>query len=77
MKETYEYIDKLFRDRIFDGNHKAHSAKAKALSAISKQIPQKPVNTGQEIVCPTCRTLVGSSPYCRYCGQMLDHTKGE
>ena len=73
MKEAYEYINHLFSDRIFEGNHEAHSAKEKALSAISKQIPQKPINTRREIVCPTCRTLVGSSPYCRYCGQMLDH----
>ena len=77
MKEAYEYIERLFSDRIFDGNHEAHSAKRKALSAISKQIAQKPVNTRREIVCPTCRTLVGSSPYCRYCGQMLDHSTKE
>lgn len=77
MKEAYEYIEHLFSDRIFDGNHKAHSAKEKALSAISKQIPQKPINTRREIVCPTCETLVGSSPYCRYCGQRLDYSTKE
>lgn len=43
-----------------------------AISAIEKQIPKKPVKTRSEIVCPTCKTLVGSSPYCRYCGQALD-----
>ena len=48
-----------------------------AISALEKQIPKKPVNTRREIVCPTCRTLVGSSPYCRYCGQMLDHSAKE
>lgn len=74
MRETYEYINNLFKNRFFDGNHKAHSVKAKALFAIIKQIPQKPIYTRQEIVCSTCRTLVGSSPYCGYCGQMLDHS---
>lgn len=48
----------------------------KALSmvenAVEKQIPKKPVKVRYEIVCPTCKTLVGSSPYCRYCGQALD-----
>ena len=42
-----------------------------AISAIEKQIPKKPRKTKNEIVCPTCGTLVGSSPYCRYCGQKL------
>lgn len=40
--------------------------------ALKKQIPRKPVEVRNEIVCPTCKTLVGSSPYCRYCGQALD-----
>lgn len=40
--------------------------------ALEKQIPKKPVEVRNEIVCPTCKTLVGSSPYCRYCGQALD-----
>lgn len=43
-----------------------------ATSAIEKQIPKKPRKTRSEIVCPTCNTLVGSSPYCRYCGQAID-----
>lgn len=43
-----------------------------AIGAIEKQIPKKPIKTRSEIVCPTCNTLVGSSPYCRYCGQALD-----
>ena len=43
-----------------------------AISALEKQIPKKPRKTRTEIVCPTCATLVGSSPYCRYCGQKLD-----
>ena len=42
-----------------------------AISAIEKQIPKIVRKTKNEIVCPTCRTLVGSSPYCRYCGQKL------
>jgi hypothetical protein len=42
--------------------------------ALEKQIPKKPVEVRNEIVCPTCKTLVGSSPYCRYCGQALDHS---
>ncbi|MDO4832100.1 MAG: hypothetical protein Q4A45_01695 [Clostridia bacterium] len=41
------------------------------IEALEKQIPQKPVKARTEIVCPNCRTLVGSSPYCRYCGQAI------
>ena len=43
-----------------------------AISAIEKQIPKKPTKARSEIVCPTCKTLIGSSPYCRYCGQAID-----
>lgn len=42
-----------------------------AISALEKQIPKIVRKTKNEIVCPTCGTLVGSSPYCRYCGQKL------
>lgn len=42
-----------------------------AIFAIEKQIPKIVRKTKNEIVCPTCGTLVGSSPYCRYCGQKL------
>ena len=42
-----------------------------AISALEKQIPKMVRKTKNEIVCPTCGTLVGSSPYCRYCGQKL------
>ena len=42
-----------------------------AISAIEKQIPKIDKKTKNEIVCPACGTLVGSSPYCRYCGQKL------
>lgn len=48
-----------------------------AISALEKQIPKKPVEARNEIVCPTCKTLVGSSPYCRYCGQALDWSDTE
>lgn len=48
-----------------------------AIEALEKQIPKKPTKTAREIVCPTCRTLVGSSPYCRYCGQALDWSDTE
>jgi len=56
-----------------DGGYREFTEK-EIVSALEKQIPKRPINTRREIVCPTCRTLVGSSPYCRYCGQMLDHT---
>lgn len=42
------------------------------IKALEKQIPKKPIKYKYEIVCPSCKTLVGSSPYCRYCGQALD-----
>lgn len=45
--------------------------------ALEKRIPKKPIKTRSEIVCPTCNTLVGSSPYCRYCGQALDWSNTE
>ena len=48
-----------------------------AIEALEKQIPKKPTKTRSEIVCPTCKTLVGSSPYCRYCGQALDWSDTE
>lgn len=48
-----------------------------AIVALEKQIPRKPVEVRNEIVCPTCKTLVGSSPYCRYCGQALDWSNTE
>ena len=48
-----------------------------AVEALEKQIPKKRVKARNEIVCPTCKTLVGSSPYCRYCGQALDWSDTE
>lgn len=42
------------------------------IKALEKQIPKKPIKYKDEIVCPSCKTLVGSAPYCRYCGQALD-----
>lgn len=48
-----------------------------AIVALEKQIPRKRVEVRDEIVCPTCKTLVGSSPYCRYCGQALDWSDTE
>lgn len=41
----------------------------------AKQTPQKPRNTRREIVCPSCSTLIGSHPYCAYCGQAIDWSK--
>lgn len=48
-----------------------------AAEALEKQIPKKPVEVRNEIVCPTCKTLVGSSPYCRYCGQAIEQSDTE
>lgn len=48
-----------------------------AIVALEKQIPRKRVEVRNEIVCPTCKTLVGSSTYCRYCGQALDWSDTE
>lgn len=39
--------------------------------ALEKQIPKKPIKELNEVICPNCKTLVGSSPFCRYCGQAL------
>ena len=43
-----------------------------AVSAMKKQIPQKPIKTKKAWVCPTCGTLVGSRPYCGYCGHRIE-----
>lgn len=48
-----------------------------AIKAVEKQIPKKPIKYKDEIICPSCKTLVGSSPYCRYCGQALDWSEAE
>lgn len=53
-------------------NEQAIQINGLAILALEKQIPKKPTKTRSEIVCPTCKTLVGSSPYCRYCGQAID-----
>lgn len=53
-------------------NEQAIQINGLAILALEKQIPKKPTKTRSEIVCPTCNTLVGSSPYCRYCGQAID-----
>ena len=49
-----------------------NQALEKAIKALGKQIPKKRIKYKDEIVCPSCKTLVGSAPYCRYCGQALD-----
>ena len=36
-----------------------------------------PRNTGREIVCPSCGVLIGSHPFCAYCGQAIDQKAGE
>ena len=81
MQEAYEYIEKLFSDKFFDGNHKAHAVKEKTLRAISKQIPQRPKTKefvhidGFKLRCPNtdCEAVLQSdSPCCKYCGQSLD-----
>lgn len=43
----------------------------------SKSRYRKSRSNKDEIVCPSCKTLVGSSPYCRYCGQALDWSEEE
>lgn len=43
-----------------------------AKEAIEKQLPKKPIKYAKEVVCPTCITPVGRSPYCDSCGQSLD-----
>ena len=53
-------------------NEQAIEINGLAILALEKQIPKKPIKTRSEIVCPTCKTLIGSSPYCRYCGQAID-----
>ena len=73
LNSEYHYDESLGYQLTSDDFEWLEEAK----KALEKQIPKKPINTGREIVCPTCETLVGSRPYCGYCGQMLDHSTKE
>lgn len=66
--ESIDYCLECDNDRIPTTQDDLQTIK----EALEKQIPKKPVKVRYEIVCPTCKTLVGSSPYFRYCGQALD-----
>lgn len=46
-------------------------------TVIKKFTKLLPRNTGREIVCPSCGVLIGSCPYCGYCGQAIDQSKTE
>lgn len=66
---------KFLQQKLLNGIYGKHIGNFDiAIEALKKQLPQKPVWTRNERVCPRCRTLVGSSPYCKYCGQALDQT---
>ena len=75
-KEAHKFLEIKQREmtikRHLYSNEQAIEINGLAIEALEKQIPKKPTKTRSEIVCPTCKTLVGSSPYCRYCGQALD-----
>lgn len=43
-----------------------------AKEALERQLPKKPIKHAREVVCPTCITPTGRSPYCDSCGQSLD-----
>lgn len=34
--------------------------------------PKKIITEGNKHYCPTCRSLIGKYPYCKYCGQALE-----
>lgn len=72
LQETIQAMN-FYKGKLYNGifNDKIGAFDI-AISALEKQIPKKPIKTKSEIVCPTCRTLVGSNPYCKYCGQALD-----
>ena len=78
-KELYSYCESSGIDCFNSDceNCKIIVAYEKAINALEKQIPKKPIKYKDEIVCPSCKTLVGSSPYCRYCGQALNWRKEE
>ena len=75
---TYKEAKNLIDDITwkYDGSsityEMMHACRDKCREALEKQIPKKTVVVKSSIVCPTCKTLVGSSPYCRYCGQAID-----
>lgn len=43
-----------------------------AIDALEKQNPKKPIRILWKIACPSCRKVIGSYPYCAYCGQAID-----
>lgn len=79
IKEAIEYLRRHFDNRFFDGMFDARSAQKKAIDALKKEIPQKPIGNR----CPKCG---GDSisvwmdggfretqfDFCPVCGQALD-----
>ena len=71
-----------------NGRHygKIPSARELAISALEKQIPQKPnihgYREGREIntisyTCPNCNKHIGRENHCKHCGQALDRSDSE
>lgn len=74
---TYEEAINIIEHGCIYRDKRGGEALGAAVIALKKQIPKKPSRTRSEIVfCPTCNTLVGSGPYCKYCGQALDWSIG-
>ena len=73
LERTVNYIERQTKDERFYSSKDENLDFAETIKkALEKQMPKKPIKYKYEIVCPSCKTLVGSSPYCRYCGQALD-----
>ncbi len=58
-------------------NGRPLQAREKAIEALKKQIPKKPIDvdvTGNCIIgkCPVCNRLAWTFRYCKSCGQRLD-----
>lgn len=73
-EKTYEQTRELFSDILRTNTYVGMcecSDMINTIIALDRQIPKTVRETKNTIVCPTCGTLVGSSPYCRYCGQKL------
>lgn len=80
-KETLAVLCKM-KDRSNDMFFRRYQAAQEVIDIIAKQVGINPDNTGYWLYAPdcdgsspTCKTLVGSSPYCRYCGQAIIFNK--
>lgn len=79
LSETIDKIDEILNSTVYNDESLEYEISSYdfdwlevAKTNLEKRIPSKPIKELSEIICPNCKTLVGSTPYCRYCGQRID-----